>query len=160
MSDVSYRSVWQAADTQVQVGAMKFWTDHGLLPREANPAARVAQLCVLADRGGEVIGLSTVQIRPFDAVKSRLAVFRCAVAPGERRQGVATQLAVRSRQALEAWSLANPDQRIQGMACLILGPELAEKQSQPLWPLSGLGLIGYDSSGTQIRVAWFDHSLV
>jgi ribosomal protein S18 acetylase RimI-like enzyme len=160
MEEVRYRAVWQATDTKIQVEAMKLWSDNGLLPANANPAARAAQLCVLADRGGEVVGLSTVQIRPFGALKGRFAVFRCAVAPDHRRQGVATQLAVRSRQALEAWSLANPDQDIQGMACVVRGAELAQKQSQPLWPLSGFGLIGFDSAGNQVRVAWFDHSLV
>jgi ribosomal protein S18 acetylase RimI-like enzyme len=160
MSDIRYRAVWQATDTAAQIGAMTFWTDNALLPPNANPMARTAQLCVLAEANGAVVGVSTAQVRSLEILRARLALYRCAVAPEFRRRGVATQLTVRSRQALEAWSVAHPDQQVQGMVCVVRGEALAAKRSQPLWPLSGLGLIGYEASGEQIRVAWFDHSLV
>lgn len=160
MADITYRAVWQAADTRTQVEAMKFWADNGLLRRGVDPAARAAGLCVLAYDDGDVAGLSTVQIRPLALLHRRFAMFRCAVAPAHRRRGVATELAVRSRQALEAWALANPERQVEGMACVVRGAELAAKQAQPLWPRSGLGLVGYDGAGAQIRIAWFDHIVV
>ena len=160
MSEVSYRPVWLAADTADQVAAMKFWRDHDLVAGARDLSARAAQLCVLAMAGGEVIGVSTARIRPIEIMKRRFAIFRCAVAPDWRRQGVAAELAVRSRQVLEPWALANPDQDVQGMACLVIGEELKAKQTQPIWPRSGLALVGYDTSGNQLRVAWFATAMV
>ena len=160
MAEVSYRAVWQASDTRSQVEAMRFWADNGLLRRGVDPAARAAGLCLLAYDAGAVVGLATAQIRPLALLRRRFAMFRCAVAPDHRRRGVATELAVRSRQVLQAWALAHPEREVAGMACVVRGAELAVKQAQPLWPRSGLGLVGYDGAGAQIRIAWFDHATV
>lgn len=160
MAEVDYRGVWQAADTRTRVDAMNFWTEYDLLNKAADPAARAAQLCVIAYEDGAVVGVATAQIRPLELLKGRFAMFRCAVAPGRRRRGVATALAVRSRGVLEAWALANPEREVLGMACVVLGPELQAKQAQALWPLSGLGLVGYTEAGAQVRVAWFSHTMV
>jgi hypothetical protein len=161
LTETRYRPVWLAVDTPTQVEVMTFWSRHGFLPRGADPAARIAQLCVLAHADdGVLVGVSTIQIRPVALLRARLAMFRCAVAPDRRRAGVATQLVVRSKAVLEAWALANPEREVLGMGCVVQGAELETKQSQPLWPLSELGVAGFNARGEQLRVAWFAHAMV
>jgi len=160
VSELRYRSVWQATDTADQVGAMKFWRDNELITGARDLAPRAAQLCVLAYDASEIVGVATARVRAFELMKRRFAIFRCSVAPAWRRRGVATELAARSRDVLQAWALANPDQDVQGMACIVLGEELKVKQSEPIWPRSGLALVGYDDADHQVRVAWFDKAAV
>jgi GNAT superfamily N-acetyltransferase len=160
LTEPTYRTVWQATDTAAQVAAMKFWADNGLLAPNIDQAARVAQLCTMAYDGAEVVGVATARIRPLEMMNADFALFRCAVAPEHRRRGIATSLAVRSYGALETWALEHLDRNVQGMACVVLGAELQQKQTEPLWPRSGLNLAGYDANGAQLRVAWFEHVLV
>ena len=47
-----------------------------------------------------------------------------------------------------------------GMGCLVQGVELSAKKAQPIWPISGLRLVGYSDQGDQIRVVWFKHARV
>ncbi len=157
---LTYRTVWQARDTAAQVGAMKFWADNSLLPANVDQATRAAQLCVMAYDGADVVGVATVRVRPLELLKADFALFRCAVAPAHRRRGIATELAARSRDALENWAIEHPKRGVRGMACIVLGAELEAKQTQPRWPRSGLDLIGYDANGAQVRIAWFEHARV
>jgi hypothetical protein len=60
---------------------------------------------------------------------------------------------------LEPWSAAHPEERVAGIATILVSPNYAEKQKRPVWE-PGLTLIGYTPQGQQIRVAWFDHARV
>ncbi len=159
--EIGYRVAWQADDERIQNDAIGFWRSHGLLQPKADPKLRAAQLCVVAYAGDTLVGVSTIQVRPLAMLKGeRFAMFRCAASPGLRRAGVATQLAARSRRVIETWAATVPERRILGMACVVQGGELAAKQMHPIWPQSGLNLIGYNTVGQQVRIAWFAHATV
>jgi hypothetical protein len=71
---------------------------------------------------------------------------------------LATELAGRCVEVLKAWSLDHPDEMLKGMAAVIQSPELSEKCRDPVWPRTGLTVIGYTPRGEQIRLVWFDHA--
>jgi hypothetical protein len=58
---------------------------------------------------------------------------------------------------LETWSAEHPEERLAGFGGIIESPDLRAAQSQPYWPISRFGLIGFTPDGRQIRVAWFEH---
>lgn len=159
--EIDYRVAWLARDEQIHGDAVAFWREHGLLPPKADPALRAAQLCVVAYEAERLVAVSTIQVRPLAMMKGeRFAMFRCAATPGARRAGLATQLAARCRKVTEAWSATVPERRILGMACVVQGAELAAKQEHPIWPISGMNLVGYNNAGQQVRIAWFAHATV
>jgi len=160
VGDIRYKSVWQDVDMATRDEVIAFWRTYSLLPRRVDELARAAALCVVAYRGEDLVGVSTILIRQLPMLRARFAMFRCAVAPDVRQEGVAGQLAVRCRDVLEAWSAANPQQQVLGMACVVQGAELSEKKAQPFWPLSRMALAGYNDRGEQIRVVWFAHAKV
>jgi hypothetical protein len=57
-----------------------------------------------------------------------------------------------------AWSRDNPDEALMGMAAHIQSSDLSEKCREPVWPRTGLAVIGYAPSGDQIRLVWFKHA--
>lgn len=159
--EITYRVAWQLGDERIQADAIGFWRSHGLLPPKADPMLRAAQLCIVAYEGDALVAVSTIQVRPLAMMKGeRFAMFRCAATPGLRRAGLATQLAARSRREIEAWAATVPERRILGMACVVQGEELMAKQMHPIWPQSGMNLIGYNTTGQQVRIAWFAHATV
>jgi len=159
--EISYRVAWQAGDERIHNDAIAFWRANGLLPPKADPKLRAAQLCVVAYAGETLAAVSTIQVRPLAMMKGeRFAMFRCAAAPQLRQAGLATQMAARSRRVIEAWAASVPERRILGMACVVQGGELAAKQMHPIWPQSGMNLVGYNTVGQQVRIAWFAHATV
>lgn len=157
MGEVVYKTVWQDVDMTTRDDAIGFWRRLSILPRKVDERARANQLCVMAYEDGVVMGVSTILIRQMPMVRQRFAMFRCAVDPTLRRAGLAGQLAARCRDVLEAWSAANPQQRVMGMGCVVQGAELEAKKTQPYWPLSRMALAGYNDRGEQIRLVWFSH---
>ncbi len=149
---------WQREDFALETAAIKFWRQHELLPARVDERARSRSLSAIAYADDEVAGVSTIIVRLLPMVRARIAMFRCSVAPEHRRLGLAAQLAVTSRDLVEVWSRDNPAREVLGMGCVVQGAELSEKKEQPVWPISGMGLVGYNLRGEQIRVVWFRHA--
>eukprot|EP00568_Trieres_chinensis_P011423 CAMPEP_0183308202 /NCGR_PEP_ID=MMETSP0160_2-20130417/20413_1 /TAXON_ID=2839 ORGANISM="Odontella Sinensis, Strain Grunow 1884" /NCGR_SAMPLE_ID=MMETSP0160_2 /ASSEMBLY_ACC=CAM_ASM_000250 /LENGTH=194 /DNA_ID=CAMNT_0025471987 /DNA_START=86 /DNA_END=667 /DNA_ORIENTATION=+ len=157
---VSYRSVWKRRiEPEVRDDVIKLWKANGLLPPGVSVADRLSELCVVAYEGQTLIGVSTVVLDMMRCVGVRAGFFRCSVSPTHRKRNVATELTVRSKVVLEAWSLINPDEAVMGLGVVVESPQLSSKSREPVWPRSGLTLVGYREE-KQIRIAWFEHSTV
>ena len=78
--------------------------------------------------------------------------------PDRRGQHLSTEMGRYSREVLEEWSRANPNERVMGMGTTIQTTNLDEKKKRPIWKASGLVFVGYSAQDQQIRVAWFDHA--
>ncbi len=157
MAEVSYIDVWQQEDARVQADAIALWRNLKALPSAAEED-RAKYLCVVAYVDADLVGVSTIDLRTMEAVKSRVGFFRCLVIPSYRQQSVATELTVRCYKVLETWSLDNPNEQLKGMGAVIESAHLTEKSKDPIWPLTGLTVIGYTPRGDQIRLAWFNHA--
>ncbi len=159
MSDISIAPAWRLNDETIERAAIEFWTRLNILPPGTAPAARAKELVAIARQSSEVAGVATASIEALPTLRSRLAMVRCAVAPPYRKSRLASELIAGSQPILERWSLDNPSALLQGIG-IVLEADLGDKARQPVWPRTGLTLIGYTPQGKQIRVAWFRHARV
>lgn len=159
MSEPVIIPAWQRRDETIERDAIEFWTRLAILPPGTDPATRARELVTIARHGSALTGVATASIEALPALRARFAMLRCAVAPSYRRSRLASELIASSQPVLERWSLENPAALLQGIG-IILEADLGDKAREPVWPRSGLTLIGYSPQGKQIRVAWFGHARV
>jgi hypothetical protein len=159
MTEYAISPAWRRNDPDLQSDAIRFWQTENILPPEVRPEARAKELCAVAHRGGETAGVATATVDDIPFLRSRIAMFRCAVGSAHQHGHLATQLTVYARTLLEQWSLEHPEENVRGMG-LILDANLGEKGRLPVWTASGLTLVGYTQQGRQVRVAWFPHARV
>jgi len=159
MPGIDLVPAWRRDDPKVIADAIALWRRLGALPDGVDVDARARELCAAAYAGDELAGIATAAIGPLPALPGcRFAFFRCLTAPAYRRLGIARSLAVFSRDELERWSAADPQERLHGMAAVVEGRNLAELGRLPVWQHSGLTLIGHTRDGRQIRLCWFRHA--
>jgi hypothetical protein len=154
------RPAWRREDRQAEADAIAFWTRLGLLPSHATSEDRARELVAVAYRDGRVAGVVTAEVGILPQVRARLAMVRGAVDPELRRSQIGFALLLAARRILEAWSAEHPDEGLAGIGGIVESRDLMAAQSQPYWPVSRFGLIGFTPDGRQIRVSWFDHARV
>jgi len=155
-----FKAAWLKNDPKLIAEATAFWKGLGLpqtLIEERAPA-----LCSMAYAGGELVGLTTVKLQMERALRSRLAAYRCIVAPKHRRQSLAILLTRHTLITMEGWSNDNPHEKVNGLATVLEAHELDEKAHNPVWGeyYGNLNLVGFTDRGEQIRVAWFRHARI
>ena len=102
MSTITFRTAWRKADKEIERDAIAFWQKKGnLLPAQVSPEARARQLCAVAYRDGEPVGVSTATIEFVPQFRMRMAAYRCAVDIGLRRQPLSWSITEYSRDLLE-----------------------------------------------------------
>jgi hypothetical protein len=153
--DIDLRPAWRRHDEAIERDAVAFWRRLGILPSGVAPEDRAKELVAAAYRDGALIGVSTATLNRIESLRGRFAVIRAATDPAHRRTHVAIALAVASRELLERWAEAHPEEKIAGMAGVVENREIAARLAEPVWPVTGLHLVGHTPEGRQIRVAWF-----
>lgn len=155
-TDIDLRAVWRVTTPAIEADAIAFWQRHGLLAPDVDPAKRAKELAAVAYRDGELVGVMTAALQRVEAVRARLAMIRAAVDPAHRHTHVVMALLLCTRATIERWSYAHAEERVAGLGAIIQSSDLAERQRQPFWPQSRLGLAGYTADGSQFRISWFD----
>jgi hypothetical protein len=158
MPDLEIVSAWRLNNENIERQAIEFWNSLKILPAGVDAGARAKELVAVAHLNGAVAGVATASIEDLAFVRSRFAMFRCAVAPEHRRSRIAAELTVYSKNLLERWSLEHPDQDVKGMGILLEAQ--IDRASEPVWQRSGLTLAGFSPRGQQIRLAWFSHARI
>ncbi|ABS63132.1 hypothetical protein Plav_1513 [Parvibaculum lavamentivorans DS-1] len=154
MNNIRYAPGWKKNDTALEAAAAALWHEYGALPHGVTPEARAKEICCAAFDGDRMIGVSTIDIRPYPPLRNkRFGFLRVFTRPDYEQQDVAIGLASRCRDLLEEWSIAHPQAGLAGMAAIYQSPKLGH------YPIgeSGLTLIGYTPEGFQVRVVWFNH---
>ena len=159
MTDYAISWAWRRNDAMFEKDAIDFWRRTKILPAGISPEARAKELCAVAYEGETLVGVATTSLEDLPLLRARFAMFRCAVSPEHRRSHLANDLTVFTRPLIEQWSLEHPEERVKGMG-LVLEADLGDKGRQPLWPTTGLNLVGYSAHNKQLRVAWFAHARV
>jgi hypothetical protein len=154
-TDIDLRPAWCRDDLAIEADAIAFWSRLAILPAEVAPEERARELAAAAYREGALIGVSTATLGRIEALRGRFAFFRVATDPAHRRSHVAIALAVYTRDLIEQWADAHPEQGLAGLAAVIENQEIAPRLHEPYWPVTRLGLVGHTKDGRQIRVAWF-----
>lgn len=158
---IQLRPAWRLGDLVIAQDAQAFWKRLNLLPpREID--RRTSELCAAAYHDDTLVSVSTAIALPFESLKARLAMFRCAVDPLYPREFVATRMAIFSHEQLERWSHENPVENVSGMLLPIPNQVMRERQYEPVWRVGGLEfhLVGRPPTGEQLRVAWFSRGPV
>jgi hypothetical protein len=157
--DVTVKTVWPAPDATVERDVLEFWEHEKLLPANADRAARVKELCVVAYDGPIVVGSVEAHLNYVDFLCARMATFRVAVAARHRRGGLATKLSLAAQKVLEQWSLEHPEEKLMGIGGNTQGnwgDQLRKAVMQP----TGFVLVNYSEKGEQYRVVWFRHATI
>ncbi len=141
-----FRTAWRRADPQIESDAREFWRAMRLIaPPEIE--RRIPELVAAAYVDGRLVAVSTAEFNMLPQLRARFAMYRCLVAPEYRRHHLSYRISGFSREVLEQWSLANPHEKIMGMAAIIQAREYKFKQREAMWPEYGLNLnlIGYNN---------------
>jgi len=159
--EITYENVWKKNDAKARTGAMELWdTIFGKDMPCHIKNNRVESLCTVAYSGDELVAVSTIGVEMYDPLWVKVGWFRCLVKPKFRKRHIATELAIHCKKALEDWSVENPGEALMAFGTYVESTRLTEYSKNPIWPKTGLTLIGYNEKGVQIRLAWFKHTRV
>ncbi|MGA9797155.1 MAG: hypothetical protein WBQ17_16645 [Rhizomicrobium sp.] len=157
--DLTTKVAWCRRDPTIERDARALWAQTGgLKPERADE--RLSELCVAAYSGDALAGISSAAIEYLEVLRCRLAVYRCLVASTARMKRVATVLALKSFDVLEAWSRDNPAEGVMGMGAVIQSRALVEHDRHAVWPDTKLTFVGFTDAGHQFRLKWFAHGVV
>lgn len=161
MPHITFRTAWAGSDPELIRDAKSFWLGIGALSPD-QIEARAKELCALAYADGQVAAASTVHLFDLPRLRARFFYYRTTVAPGFRRQRLASRLWVHSRDRLAEWARANPEAKVMGLFIVIEAEEFRGRQHAPVARQLDLNLVlvGYTPSGYQMRVVWFNDATV
>ncbi|MDO8421586.1 MAG: hypothetical protein Q7S99_05440 [Parvibaculum sp.] len=154
MTNITFVEAWRKNEPKHTADAIAFWTEHGLLKADTPVEERAKQIAVLAYDGDKLVGLSTLNVRPFELLRQKFAFLREAIAPDYRLHSIARALSGETRKVIEAHAIAHPDEMIAGMASVYQAKGIGKK---PIGSVSRMALIGYTEFNEQVRASWFEH---
>lgn len=139
--------------------AIDLWTrEHVLDPEEAE--RRVAEIQVVAtDVQDRLVGVSTVYLRAYDQLRSKLWYTRVFVATAHRKSGLAIALATAARDHLVERYRSGADRRGIGLLFVVENEILKRLFPQAIWPRMQFAFIGEDERGSHVRVHYFPGAL-
>ena len=159
---LTYKTVWQIPNETVKKDTLELWRRYNALP-EGQEEDRLKLVCVVAYNNkdhDQLVGVSTILIEYCHTVQAKIALFRCLVHEEYRRSGVATELAVRCKGVMAAWSTTHPAANLAGFGTIVESPHLTRLTTRPIWPRTGMILVGHTQRGLQIRLVWFEHAVL
>lgn len=151
---VEYLNAWHKDDPRLEADARRIWSEPGVLPEGKGTEARMKELALVAYEGGQLAGLTTLDVRVFPYVRQKFAFIRGFILPEFRMKATGRDIMLETHKMIETWALNNPDEELAGMAAIIQVPGVGEN---PVGGSSGLVLVGYTNRNEQVRIAWFDH---
>jgi len=157
VSELRYQNVWKEADETVRKGVMDLWTEEfGDKMEQKQKEGRLDMICVICYHGEKVVAVSTMTIEPNEGLWIKIGFLRCMVHSDYRRNGIATQLVNECKAALSKFSKEHPSQNLKALGATFSMGMLGDIAKKPVWPEVGLSLVGYNSEGMQVRLAWLD----
>jgi hypothetical protein len=155
---IDLRLGWNRGDAAIAADVKAFWDQFNFLPRGADPDHRVKEVVLAGYAGNRLVAVSTAAIEQVAFLRCKMAVYRCAIAPDFRGQMMSMLITAHSLKALEAWSLAHPDEGVMGMLAVLENETYKKKTHPHRAPETKLSLVGFNPKGQKIVVAWFDHA--
>lgn len=160
MSEITYRMAWRKNDPELERDAIGFWEERQkLLPQGVAPESRAKELCAVAYRDGETVGVATATLEFVPQLRCRMAVYRCAVSLGMRHKPLSWTITEYSQDMMEEWSRENPDQKVMGLLAIMQAKEFIVKYPEIVTP-ARMAFIGFTPAGFPIRVFWFKHARI
>lgn len=150
---ITYRTAWRKNDGALETDAAAIWTAANNLPTGAIHV-RMKQLALVAYEGDTPVGLTTLNIRPYEPVRQKFVFIRGTVLPDKRLQAVGINLMIETYRTIEAWAKEHPEEGIAGMIAVFQVPGIGEI---PFGTTIRFTLVGYTNENQQVRMVWFDH---
>lgn len=157
MSDVVILPAWKLAEPRYERDATALWARLQALPEGVAVEDRLPQLSSVAYHGERLVGVVTVDIRPFEQVRQQFAFYRVLIDPEFRGKNVMSPLAEETWNALERWSIKNPALHLAGVASIRESRHLIETYRSPISRSLQLMLVAYTDTGLPVRIGWFRH---
>ncbi len=155
--EFDFRPAWRRDDAAIEADAIALWRRLGILPPDVAPEARARELAAAAYKDGELVGVMTATLQRIEFLRARFAMIRGVVDPAHRRGYAISALGGVTRDLVERWAEAHPEERVAGIGAVIETRAFDAFQKKPVWPNTRLAVAGYTPDGRQIRIAWFDH---
>ena len=168
-SHVQFRAIWNNVSDGVARDAADYWTQQRLLPQGVDPTDRVSQLIAAAYEGDRLVAVATGEVANLPHLRREFVFIRVSVHPEARRHRIAYEMSEYAVRVLEEWAQGDEQNHIAGAALVIESAALREASAYPEWPIGfrapadtagGWHLVGYNKTGQQVRVAWFNHTRV
>lgn len=160
MAELEIRTAWKREDAELEQEAISFWENVVRLPTGTDPKKRAKELLTCAFADNVLVGLSTAEVMKIDQVRHNFAFHRIAIAREFRRQELMRRLVRANFSILAAWSVANPEAKLAGLATVFEAAEINAVKRPAVTEAPGLALVGFNQNGQQVRIRWFDHTLV
>jgi GNAT superfamily N-acetyltransferase len=156
VSELRYLNVWKEANEEARKGVMDLWNEEfgDKMPQKTKDA-RLDLICVVCYHGEKVVAVSTMSVEPNEGLWIKIGFLRCMVHSDYRRNGIATQLVNECKDALSKFSKEHPSESLKALGATFSMGMLGDIAKKPVWP-NGLTLVGYNSEGMQVRLAWLD----
>ncbi len=160
MTELEIRTAWKRENADLEREAISFWENVVQLPGAADLKERAKELLAVAFADNVLVGISTAEIMRIDQIRHDFAFHRIAIAPEFRRQELMRRLVRANYSILAAWSLTNPEAKLAGLATVFEAAEINAVKRPPITEAPGLVLVGFNQNSQQVRIRWFDHTLV
>lgn len=148
---------WRLGDPDFEKDAIAFWNELGIMASEEETRKRAGQLVCVGYVNDVLAGVQTADIGEYPPLKQKFAFFRAAVAPAYRLNYLQVRMATRTQEILENWARDNPEEEVAGVAIVMEASFQANRRMPPVTPTNKTVLVGFNESGHQIRIKWFDH---
>jgi hypothetical protein len=158
--NVTLKTVWRARDAAIERDVLAYWDREKALPPDADPAARLRELCVVANDGPSVVGSVEAHLHYVDFLCARLASLRLFVARSHRRGQVANTITLEAQHILERWSFEHPEEKLMGCGGATQAKNVGDWLRAAVLQPTGFALVNYNEKGEQFRLAWFKHATI
>lgn len=148
-------AAWRPDDARFEADAIAFWARLSLLPPGVDPMVRAKELAAVAYQDGRLVAVATLVVARLEQVRARIAMLRAATDPAHRRSHLANARSIFTREVIEGWATAHPEERIGGMGAVIESEHLRGREKEPVWPTTKMVLVGHTRQGRQLRLYWF-----
>lgn len=155
--DLTFVEAWAKNDPALEEEAKTFWATQNALHDGINPDQRAKQLAVMAYGDGKLVGLSTLNVQYFETLRQKFAFVRELIDRDHRLEHISIALTEKTRECIEDYALAHPEEQIMGMAAVFQAPGIGKR---PISRGGSLSLIGYTPNNEQVRAMWFKHARV
>lgn len=160
MIDIEVSNAWRKENPRYDADAVEFWLEHGLLIDRAVAEKRSEQLVLVGYDGDKLAGIATAVRMYHEPLRHHFMFYRVAIDPEYRRQQVMTKIAAQSVDILQPWFANHPQEEVAGLLTVYDAPYLRAGDQPATSEIMNFVLCGYNPSGRQIRVRWFDHARV
>ena len=135
-----------------------FWARHGALEGDAARQRLAEVVTVLVDRtSGEIAGVNSVYADRVSLVGNRwFWIYRRFHAPGTPPEAEVGMFNAAFDALAEEFS---PDGPV-GVCVFVDDPELIRLRREAIWPETDLWYVGYEATGEQVRIRYFEDARI